>query len=124
MRSDKEKTFNLRRQGWSYNAIHAKLGVPKSTLSDWFSEETWSKQLRENLTREAILNAYPRVRAMNEARSLYWEQVRGQAREEARKDFLSFVMILFLSLALCFIGGRERKEIEIRFDLEIAILPS
>ena len=35
MRSLKDRAINLRRRGWSYNIIAQRLGVGKSTLSDW-----------------------------------------------------------------------------------------
>ena len=37
MRSDKFKAYKLRMAGRSYNEISRILGVPKSTLSDWFT---------------------------------------------------------------------------------------
>ena len=36
MRLDKQTAFKLRLQGKSYNEISKALGIPKSTLSDWF----------------------------------------------------------------------------------------
>lgn len=33
----RNQAFKLRRRGWSYNEINKELGVPKSTLSGWFS---------------------------------------------------------------------------------------
>lgn len=37
MRSDKEKALSLRLKGYSYSEIVRLLGVPKATLSDWFT---------------------------------------------------------------------------------------
>lgn len=34
----KEKAINYRKQGYSYNIISEKLGLAKSTLSDWLRE--------------------------------------------------------------------------------------
>ena len=39
----------LRRAGNSYREISKKLNIPKSTLSSWFSDQIWSKSLREKL---------------------------------------------------------------------------
>lgn len=90
MRSDREKVFALRRRGWSYNLIHKKLGVPRSTLSNWLSEIPWSKTIRRDLTRKAFLKVYPQLQAMNRARVLKWEKWREEARQEAEKDFIAF----------------------------------
>ncbi|MBI3463605.1 MAG: helix-turn-helix domain-containing protein, partial [Planctomycetes bacterium] len=38
MRSLKWRAVDLRRRGWSYNIIAARLGVSKSTLSHWLRE--------------------------------------------------------------------------------------
>lgn len=40
----------LRLQGFSYNEINAVLGVPKSTLSSWFSQLALSKEAQERLS--------------------------------------------------------------------------
>ena len=42
MRGDKKQAFSLRNLGKSYSAIVLELGVPKSTLSDWFKNDKWS----------------------------------------------------------------------------------
>lgn len=41
--------FKLRRLGWSYNEINKKLGIPKSTLSGWFSNLTLSNKALKRL---------------------------------------------------------------------------
>lgn len=43
MRQDKETAKNLRKLGKSYREIEEELGIPRSTLSDWFGSEEWSK---------------------------------------------------------------------------------
>ena len=46
MRIDKEKAFILRRSGKSYNEICAQLGMSKSTLSNWFRNVDFSKDIK------------------------------------------------------------------------------
>ncbi len=43
MRQDKEKIFELRRQGKSYRQIEGETGVSRATLSAWFKGLEWSK---------------------------------------------------------------------------------
>lgn len=49
MRKDKEKTIQLRREGFSYNEISKKLGIPKSTLSFWLSDLEISKEAKSRI---------------------------------------------------------------------------
>jgi predicted transcriptional regulator len=49
MRKDKEKTINLRQEGFSYNEISKKLGIPKSTLSYWLSDLEISKKAKSRI---------------------------------------------------------------------------
>lgn len=90
MRKDKKLALRLRKRGLSYHAINRKLGVPKSTLSDWFSELPWSAALRRDLTKRAFLKVYPQLRAMARAQSLRWERWRRAAREDAVHSFPKF----------------------------------
>lgn len=48
-RKDKALAICLRKEGKSYNEIHRRLGVPKSTLSSWFQGLTLSSELQERL---------------------------------------------------------------------------
>ena len=42
----KKQAFKLRIKGYSYNLIHQKLGVSKSTLSEWFRETPYTPNLQ------------------------------------------------------------------------------
>jgi len=50
MRPDKQKALTLRLGGHSYTEIQRKLGIPKSTLSAWFSELVLSDKARERIS--------------------------------------------------------------------------
>lgn len=52
MRKDKDAAFVLRKEGKSYKEIEAVLGISRSTLCNWFRNESWSKHVRtENIRR-------------------------------------------------------------------------
>lgn len=87
MRDDKHIAIELRQRGKSYNKIAKELGVPKSTLSDWFSSFNWSQDIKKELTRKANYVARKRLRLINKARREKWERWREKARQQARKDF-------------------------------------
>ncbi len=40
------EAIKLRKIGKSYSEIHNLLGIPKSTLSSWFSKKDWSKKIK------------------------------------------------------------------------------
>ena len=87
MRNDKHIAVKLRRKGQSYNRISKELGIGKSTLSDWFSEIDWSKEIKAELTRKANYISKKRLRLINKRRKEKWEQWREDARQQARRDF-------------------------------------
>ncbi len=79
--------MSLRQRGRSYNFISKNLGVPKSTLSDWFSNISWSQRIKNELARKANYVARKRLRLINKERRAMWERWREKARQSARKDF-------------------------------------
>lgn len=87
MRDDKHIAIKLRKRGKSYSKISKELGVPKSTLSDWFSDIDWSKSIKADLTKKANYIARKRLRAYNKKQKIFWEAWREQARQQARDNF-------------------------------------
>ena len=75
MRRDKKTAFGLRKRGHSYNSISRKLGVSTSTLSVWFSKLSWSKELKQDLTKKAFEKVYPQLKAMQEAHKKKWQDL-------------------------------------------------
>jgi len=53
MRSDKKTAIKLRREGKSYNEINKILDIPKSTLSGWFRDLRFSKDIKIKLINDA-----------------------------------------------------------------------
>lgn len=49
MKAVRKKAFILRKKGRSYNEINKLLGVPKSTLSSWFSSMVLPKEAQERI---------------------------------------------------------------------------
>lgn len=89
MRSDKQRATKLRQSGISYKKIVERLGVPKSTLSDWFSGKAWS----EDIKRKNIVVAKPiwranikKLVAFNRHRS---QQAVMKHRRAAKKEFIA-----------------------------------
>ncbi len=87
MRKDKEKALELRKLGTSYREIHKRLGVPKSTLSDWFRNQGWSKELSVELFEKAKGAHSTRIQALNKVRGENLTKLYQQAEREAIEDF-------------------------------------
>lgn len=110
MRKDYENALKLRRVGYSYNFINAKLGVPKSTLSEWFSDKPWSSQIKEKLAREAFRRVFPKFQKMVLMNKRKWDLWRKKAREEAAREFKKYRNdILFCKGVMLYWGEGDRN---------------
>ena len=87
MRHDKKLAITLRKKGSSYNEIRKKLGIPKATLSDWFSKEKWSNEKLNQLNKLNIEASRDRIIHLNNVRGENLKKVYENARKEAREDF-------------------------------------
>jgi hypothetical protein len=90
MRIDKSRAIKLRKSGKSYREIRAELGIPASTLSDWFSGEKWSETLKNYLTKKNIKRSSITIRALNNVRGNHLKELYEEAKIEAlaELDFL------------------------------------
>lgn len=85
MRKDKEKAFNLRKEGKSYGEISSLLGVSKGTLSFWFSKFDWSQSLS---TAKHKLNYSPeKIALMHKVRRQMLDKSYKTAEIEAEEEF-------------------------------------
>lgn len=68
MKSFRERASDLRKRGWSYNVIAQRLGLSKSTLSDWLREipyapnQTVIQRIRAGPAKAAVLKQRKRLR--------------------------------------------------------------
>lgn len=78
MRTDKSTARRLRSSGKTYNEIHRRLGIPKSTLSLWFKDLRLSK-----LDRQRLLTQNQQRWAESIVRYNKWraKQARGRSEE-------------------------------------------
>lgn len=68
MRTDKELAFALRKQGKSYKEIHRELGMPVSTLSNWFHNVDFSEEIKRSVIAKAQLKSTAHMQVLNRAR--------------------------------------------------------
>jgi len=110
MRNDKHIAIKLRRRGKSYSKINKELGVPKSTLSNWFSNINWSKSIKVGLTKKANYIAQKRLRLYNKKQKIFWEEWREKARQQARDSFSKLKSNpLFISGIMIYWGEGDSK---------------
>lgn len=67
--TSKQRAIQLRLEGRSYNEISRSLGIPKSTLSGWFSKEDFSQKIRTENISVTKLKWAKSIREFNASRS-------------------------------------------------------
>jgi hypothetical protein len=87
MRKDKDIAFKLRKSGKSFNQIKLELGIPKSTLSDWFIDQKWSNKIALNLRNKANIGHIIRIKALNKVRGNNLSRLYEEAKKEAVQDY-------------------------------------
>lgn len=87
MRHDKTRATLLRKNGLSYQNITTRLGVPRSTLSNWFSDKEWSRGIYKTLNKKNLLMSRRRIIRLDKIRGRNLDKVYEKAREDSRKDF-------------------------------------
>ena len=107
MRKDKEKAFELRRTGSSYKSIGRELSIPTSTLSGWFKDLSWSKEVRDKLS----VNSPDATRMLVQANIERWEGKRCEYRIAAIREFeLLKHDPLFLAGIMLYWGEGEKQQ--------------
>ncbi len=77
----------LRRRGFTYTEIAQIVGVSKSTVSTWFSHETWSISVANDNKKRAAKENSKRIGLLNKARG---NQLKKQYAEAERAAAISF----------------------------------
>lgn len=111
MRKDKKEAVELRKLGKSYSEIKKELGVPKSTLSEWFSNLDWSQEIAEKRAEKAIKENTIRIKKLNKVRGKKLDKLYAQARKEAEEDFKKLKLHpLFVAGVMLYWGEGDKSE--------------
>ncbi|MFA5532275.1 MAG: hypothetical protein WDA13_01605 [Candidatus Shapirobacteria bacterium] len=86
-----KKAEVLRRKGKSYSFISDELGVSKSTISNWFSEESWSNQIKLDLNCSRLKMARKNLVMANFIRKENQLKRRKQYLDEANFEFKKLI---------------------------------
>jgi len=130
MRTDKDKAMKLRRLGKSYLEIKSQLGIPKSTLSEWFADQKWSNKIASELSIKSKESSTIRIRKLNSIRGENLKKIYLEAEREAKEEFevlkyhplfVSALMIYWgegdkVSKNRCTIANTEPQMIKIYLD--------
>jgi hypothetical protein len=77
----REQAMELRQKGWSYNVIHDRLNISKSTLSHWLRDvpftpnSTVLKRIQTGPARAGILNHQKRIDTTKETKKVALQEV-------------------------------------------------
>ena len=110
MRKDFDKAKNLRLKGNSYKKISTELGIPVSTLSDWFSKITWSQKIVVSNNEKALAVTLKRLVSMNHARKKQLSEHYETARREAQVEFEKYRKDPLFIAGLCLYWGEGDKK--------------
>lgn len=84
--SIKEQAFKLRLKGYSYNEINSKLGVPKATLSGWFSGLVLSAKAQKRISERVAQGTLNGLVKRNKMQThLAWQRARKIQGEASRE---------------------------------------
>ncbi|MDO8520800.1 MAG: hypothetical protein Q7S52_01670 [bacterium] len=110
MRDDKTLAISLRKKGKTYSKISETLGVPKSTLSEWFHGEGWAEKVRQNNISVATVGTRDRMKHMNTMRAVQLTRRYEEAKKEAEKEFLVYRGDqLFVAALMLYVGEGDKS---------------
>lgn len=82
--------FRLRKLGKSYREIVQEIRMSKGTISLWFKDVDWSKDIQAQLAKRARDISTARLIVLNTARKKKLQQLYRKAEEEAAQEFAKF----------------------------------
>lgn len=108
MRMDKKEAFQLRKQGKTFSEISKNLGVSKGTLSFWFKNIDWSKEISE---KNFVFNYSPeKLDLMYRARRRKLDEYYDKAKFEAEQECLKHInKPLFIAGIMLYLGEGDKR---------------
>ena len=73
--------------GKTYSEIHKEMGVPRSTLSDWFRDQKWSNDITIKCAMEASKRSTVRLVVLNTIRGARLKKIYEESKQDALLDF-------------------------------------
>ncbi len=109
MRHDKEKVFELRKNGKSYREIEEIIGISRSTLCEWFRNEEWSGHIKHTNSATQIKISTERLAKLNIGRQIYLKNKYEEVEREGVREFeLYKENPLFMSGLMLYAGEGDK----------------
>lgn len=110
LRRNYKDALQLRKEGLSYGEIHRRLGIPKSTLCEWFKRQKWSQKVKQQLIEKAKSGSLKQIPILAKINKKRFERVRENARIEAAGEFKRLKSNpLFISGLMLYWGEGDSK---------------
>lgn len=110
MRRDKERIFQLRREGRTYREIQRDTGVSRATLALWFKDQDWSKHLSLEYSKKNLVASKERMERMNIVRKLKLQYQYALVEKEAEDEYQIYKKEpLFWAGLMLYAGEGDRK---------------
>lgn len=113
MRTDKKRALDLRRQGFSFNEINKKLGIPKSTLSVWLDGFVLTAEAQKRLADRVYQGTLNGLIKRNRMQTVFARERAAEARMQAKKLIckVSRRELLLIGATLYWAEGYKRPKI-------------
>lgn len=114
MRQDKERIFQLRREGRTYREIQRDTGISRATLSSWFREVDWSRHLSVDHRKKNIGASKDRMERMNMVRKLKLQYQYALVDKDADREYEKYRKEpLFWAGLMTYAGEGDRQNTDL-----------
>lgn len=113
-----EEAVRLRKRGFTYREIAHMVGASKSTISGWFSHETWSQEVTKRNSDRATKENGKRVSLLNKARSNQLMKMYANVRRTAEIEYRHYKKdpLFIAGLSVYLTQGDAESAQNIRFS--------
>lgn len=87
MRKDKERIFQLRKEGRTYREIQRDTGISRATLTAWFKDVSWSKHLSQEHAMKNLGASKEHMERLNMVRRLKLQYRYALIEKEAEMEY-------------------------------------
>lgn len=106
-----EQATQLRKRGFTYAEISKIVDVSKSTISLWFSRETWSKSITSDNQKRAVKDNKKRISLLNRARSNQNTKLYIEAERSAVTEYKHYKNNpLFMAGLMLYLGNGDTSD--------------
>jgi transcriptional regulator with XRE-family HTH domain len=117
-KAEKEQAMALRKRGFSYKEIARYTNVSVSTVSLWFKDTAWSKEIAHANQKRAARENSKRISLLNKARTNQFTKLYGEAERSAITEYKHYKHnpLFIAGIMLYFAQGGMRDERLIRLS--------